>query len=155
MQYRFVSVNPAFMNCCTLSGMTSVRNLSAALPGFFALENVEKLHTDYFVHTQAISVTSSNSGFVLWLRLKCRISSNWSNLPFAQFLVILSHSVLGSGWKKPCSLTWGNLAVGKRGFQRRVAPIRGQAPPEYFGMANICFKLKKNPNQTSSSLPTG
>lgn len=44
----------------------------------------------------------------------------------------------------------GQLGSGEKGFQRRAEAIQGQAPPDYFGMANILFKLKKkNPNKSN------
>lgn len=89
-------------------------------------KTLQKLHTGYDLHMQVISVASSNSGFVLWLRLKHRISLNWSNLLFAQFLVILIHSI---PWlKRALPLSWGNLAAGKRGFKGGQQPFRVRHP---------------------------
>lgn len=75
MQCRFVSVNPAFMNCCTLSGMTSVQKLPAALLPFFAQENVAKTthilfsHQGYFT---SLAVFLPGAGEV-----KARCTSVW------------------------------------------------------------------------------
>lgn len=89
-------------------------------------KTLQKLHIGYDLHMQVISVTSSNLGFVLWLRLKHRISFNWSNLLFAQFLVILRHSIL---WlKRALPLSWDNLAAGKRGFKEGKKPFRIRHP---------------------------
>lgn len=87
---------------------------------------LQKLHTGWDLRMQVISVASLNSGFVLCLCLKQRMSLNWSNLLFAQFLVILRHSIL---WlQRALPLSWGNLAAGKRGFKGGQKPFRVRHP---------------------------
>lgn len=138
MQYRFVSANPALLHFVR-DDFCAKHTCCAAL--FLC---IGKCCKSYSFLTQVISVTSLNSGLILWLCLKCRINLNWSDIPFAHFLVILSHSIPGKRLKGTLHLALEQPGSWEEGGSKEGSTCSGsEAPPEYFGMVNFLFKLKR------------
>lgn len=128
-----------------------MQNPSAVLPHLLSLENTAK--TTYRLgppHTGDFC-----DQFELWL---CSVAKSKTQTVFK---LVYSPLCTVSGYFEPLRSVvekslgpiLRQLGSWEKGFQRRAEAIQGQAPPVYFGMANILFELK-NPNirQLANSL---
>lgn len=130
MQYRFVSVNPTFMNCCTLSGMNFVQKLPAALFPFFAQKTVAKTTHIIFSnwgYFRSLAVFLPGDGEV---KARCtRVCGDARSQMNTVALMLAKWKFLGP--RHPSALVPSHSGMAPCSAQ-------GWVPPEY--MSNICFK---------------